>query len=315
MSFAVKFLKILSAGVLSGAFVCGSALAQSYSYEPLSEPGASYAVGYGVNQTGQIVGAVVPGQTDALDTFIENKGEFQTIVYPVSYGTAQPDGINRSETVVGWWQNLSTSPATFMSFVSTVKGKKPRNFTSFVYPGATATFAGGINDSSEVVGSYVDAADVTHGFTYKITGGQFTSFDFPSATATVPSAISDSSQIVGYYEDNSGGVHGFRSSKGAMSTIDFPTAVGSTEVAAINTKGTVVGIYGQIRDGAPQGHGFVLSGGTYSTIDYPGADGTYLVGIDSSGNLLGYYYGTSCTPPRQEQDGHPCGFIAEIVKK
>ncbi len=40
------------------------------------------------------------------------------------------------------------------------------NYSTFDYPGATATYPNAISNSGEIVGDYVDSSNVTHGFSY-----------------------------------------------------------------------------------------------------------------------------------------------------
>jgi hypothetical protein len=313
MSFKARFLRIVLAVFLVEAFFARCALAQSYSFQPLSEPNAAYAIGYGINSVGEIVGTIATSPSNAFNTFVDNKGAFQTLDFPSSYSYAQATGINKSQLVVGWWEGSGGGGALFNSFVSTQSSKKPRSFVSFGYPSASATMANGVNDSSEVVGSFTDSSGLVHGFTYK--SQKFASMDYPDGVSTVANAINNSAEVVGYYEDSTGGLHGFTSVKGNMTSIDFPTSVGATEATGVNNSGVVVGIYGQFTGGMPQAQGFVLSKGTYSTIDYPGAMGTYLVGVNTSGNILGYYYGSSCSAPPLDVTDHPCGFTATPAGK
>ncbi len=79
--------------------------------------------------------------------------------------------------------------------------------TLVAFPGATFTEAWGINDSGEIVGNYVDAANVTHGFVDL--GGTFTSFDVPGANLTTITDINNSGQFVGWYTDSASGLFGF----------------------------------------------------------------------------------------------------------
>jgi PEP-CTERM motif len=77
-------------------------------------------------------------------------------------------------------------------------------FTSIDLPGATITFATGINNGGQIVGSYFDAT--YHGFLDS--GGRFTSINVPGATDTYLTGINNGGQIVGYYDDATG-FHGF----------------------------------------------------------------------------------------------------------
>jgi hypothetical protein len=53
-------------------------------------------------------------------------------------------------------------------------------FTLIDYPGATHTYAYGINDSGQIVGAYY-VGGLSHGFTWS--GGVYTSFDYPGAAS------------------------------------------------------------------------------------------------------------------------------------
>jgi probable HAF family extracellular repeat protein len=60
-------------------------------------------------------------------------------------------------------------------------------------PGASSTFASGINDAGQIVGSFSNSTG-THGFLD--IGGSFIQIDVPGASRTVASGINDAGQIV-----------------------------------------------------------------------------------------------------------------------
>jgi probable HAF family extracellular repeat protein len=154
------------------------------------------------------------------------------------------------------------------------------------------SFATGINSSGEIVGSYTDANQVTHG--YLLSGGQYTTLDDPNAGGTTTArGINDRGQIVGTYFGNLGtGLHGFVLDHGQYTTIDDPDAIpGSTQAGGINASGTIVGTY---LDHNVVVHGYVLSHGQCTTLDDPDAgtgvvQGTYALGINASGQIVGFY--------------------------
>ena len=78
-------------------------------------------------------------------------------------------------------------------------------YTPINYPGATGTYAYGINNSGQIVGAYSDASGNAHGF-LKV-GTAYTPIDYPRAFSKFPYGINDSGQIVGTYYG--GGGHGF----------------------------------------------------------------------------------------------------------
>src|SRR5262249_44973624 len=57
------------------------------------------------------------------------------------------------------------------------------------------TYAAGINDLGQIVGSYADAADVPHGFL--LSGGSYTTPDVPRGAPTHAPGVNDTGQIVG----------------------------------------------------------------------------------------------------------------------
>src|ERR1700674_3559593 len=67
-------------------------------------------------------------------------------------------------------------------------------YTQIDYPGASWTYAEGIDSAGDIVGYYVDTVG-EHGFL--LSGGGYTSIDYPGAKYTVASGINDNGQVVG----------------------------------------------------------------------------------------------------------------------
>jgi probable HAF family extracellular repeat protein len=82
-------------------------------------------------------------------------------------------------------------------------------FTTLNAPGASqGTYAAGINDAGQIVGSFEDSAGISHGFLSS--GGKFTTLNAPGAShGTYAAGINDAGQIVGYFQDSTYGYHGF----------------------------------------------------------------------------------------------------------
>ena len=77
-------------------------------------------------------------------------------------------GVNDQGTVVGWYQQ-SSPPYDFYAFAL-----KNGKYLSFKYPGASGTFAIGINGSGQIVGEYTSDFSTYHGFvTSPITAADF----------------------------------------------------------------------------------------------------------------------------------------------
>src|SRR5262249_22991095 len=105
------------------------------------------------------------------------------------------------------------------------------SFTTIDVPGATATQAFGINESGQIVGTYV-AGPIGHSFL--LSEGIFTTIEVPGATSITATGINDSGQIVGFYQDPTGVAHGFLLSQGIFTTIDAPHLSTGTLASGIN---------------------------------------------------------------------------------
>jgi hypothetical protein len=143
----------------------------------------------------------------------------------------------------------------------------PINFTISLIsvPGSTSTRAIGINNYSQIVGSYTDSSGNAHGFLD--TNGSFTTLDFPGSTFTDPTGINNIGQIVGFY---SGGA--FLYQNGSFSNLPIPADVnwsGGISKVAINDLGQIVST-------ASNGHGFLYSGGQ---LTFPPLTGNFSVGF------------------------------------
>jgi uncharacterized membrane protein len=145
------------------------------------------------------------------------------------------------------------------------------------FPGTQATLVFGINPAGDLVGTFLDAANKTHGFLRH--GGTITTIDVTGATLTICRGINSNGDIVGRFD-----THGFlRKADGTVETIDFPGAT-STVAAAINPQGDIVGRF--VIGGVV--HGFLrVAGGQPVNIDVPGATSTDPTGISPSGEIVG----------------------------
>jgi len=76
------------------------------------------------------------------------------------------------------------------------KAENP-TYMSIDFPGAVATLAVDINDAEQIVGRYIDAAGINHG--YLLNNGIFTPITFPGAAFTRAIGINHGGDIVGSY--------------------------------------------------------------------------------------------------------------------
>jgi predicted membrane protein len=191
---------------------------------------------------------------------------------------------------------------------------------TFDAPGAgtgpgQGTTPNGIDSRGAIVGWYLDAGNVNHGFV-RDPDGTITTIDVPGAgtgdnQGTVAEAMNASGAITGMYFDANCLYHGFlRDPDGGITTFDVPGAatVGGicttgtvwlvmqgTAAGNINAAGTITGIY---TDPSGVGHVFLRDpDGTFTTFDAPGAgtgavQGTWsstFYGLNPAGAISGWY--------------------------
>jgi uncharacterized membrane protein len=151
--------------------------------------------------------------------------------------------------------------------------------------GIKGTSSIGINATGVVLGYYLDANSVAHGYLLK--QGLFEAIDHPLGTnGTYPRGVNDTGAVVGNY-DATNGTHGFILQNGTYTTLDYPFA-SSTTAYSICSSGEVVGMY---FDGSVD-HGFRFKDGVFTTIDNPlgavpdcGFNAAY--GVNASGAVVG----------------------------
>jgi uncharacterized membrane protein len=179
--------------------------------------------------------------------------------------------------------------ALVISVASQAMAQPSYLYTTFDVPGATDTFALGINDSGLIVGYYLldtgGPVSEVHGFMLD-DQGNYTTLDAPGAALTVAIGINASGQIVGAYGYADLTDHGFLlDDQGSYTTLDAPGSTYS-EAYGINASGQIVGYY---LDVAFNRHGFLLDSGSYTTLDVPGTNLTEAFGINASGQIVGIH--------------------------
>ena len=193
-------------------------------------------------------------------------------------GDVFPSGINKSDTVVGSFQDLSSPVLTNSGFQWSGGTGQLYN-----YPGASQTGLGAINDAGLILGSYTNSNGQEFGFFLK--NGQTKSFSVAGSYDTFPSGLNNHGAVVGSYDTFAGGPNvGFEMNGSTITTIQYPGAV-STYPLAINDEGAIVGYY---YDGTTE-HGFLDYQNTYSKLEPAGATSSYAFGINNGGEIVGEY--------------------------
>src|SRR5262249_17272140 len=105
-------------------------------------------------------------------------------------------------------KRLFSSLAALGLILSPGWAKADYDFTTIDPPGATQTWANGINDAGQIVGTYRDADNHAHGFLLDV-DGSYTTIDVPGATQTWANGINDAGQMVGWYSYADNHAHGF----------------------------------------------------------------------------------------------------------
>lgn len=279
--------------------ITSKSLAGGPTFTTIDFPGAPFTLALDINHSGQIVGEYF-STLGIRHGFLLSNGTFTTIDFPGATFT-RAIGINRYGDIVGDYILNASGSSNQHGFL--LQGGV---FTSISFPNADNTIAEGINKNGDIVGWYVDPKG-THGFLLR--GGVFTSVDFPGADAfTQAWKINDGGEIAGRYEGGDSKFHVFTLSNGSFSSVpDFPGALQVapgvfTEDGGLNNVGDIVSTYcdsnpctgfGTLLNGEGHVHGFLLSGGVFTTIDFPGAVSTHPLGVNDSGDIVGFYFDTS----------------------
>jgi probable HAF family extracellular repeat protein len=183
-------------------------------------------------------------------------------------------------------------------------------YTTFNFPDDIATEPFAINDSGQIVGDYFSGIMFAGGFVY--TDGVFDRlFPNPLSPFLRPRGINNVGQIVGGYVDNLGHAHAFLDTNGTFTTFDFFSAalqpIGINDAGQIASGGTLytngvlkplpfnatgINDAGQIvgqRTDVGVSHGILDTNDVITTIDVPGSFSTVAMGINTIGQIVGYY--------------------------
>lgn len=133
----------------------------------------------------------------------------------------------------------------------------------------------GINPAGAIIGFYVDASSVQHGFV-RAPNGIITEFDPTGSIFTDPNGIDQTGAITGFYFDANFVGHGFlRTPDGTITSFDAPGAdhtpgsFNGTFGVGLTPSGEIEGVFVDVNGVL---HGFMRSNqGTFSTYDAPGA--------------------------------------------
>jgi uncharacterized membrane protein len=281
-----------------------SVFSQDYKFTSLDFPGATLTTGRGINDHGDIVGAYrVNPPRHAL---LIHKGQYIPILPDTILGTdySEATNINDRGDITGQMIDDNGFAHGFLV--------KDGQLAILDVPGASETFALGINDSGLVAG-YWDLLDpngnylAIYGFTWKDGGFIDTQINFPGAAGSGLFGVNARGDLSGVWlPDPNGEVeHGFLCPQsGECLSYDAPVpGTFLTQGDEINAEGQIVGIY--VGTDFVE-HSFLKDGTNFTTLDFPGSTGTGAYGVNSAGQIVGKYFAA---------DGSTHGFLAQPVKE
>jgi probable HAF family extracellular repeat protein/T5SS/PEP-CTERM-associated repeat protein len=290
------------------AFVCPGNTSARAGNPPaiynLGDLGGSYSVGYGVNDSGQVVGWSYTSsyaQHAFLYTGTPGSGGKMMDLGTLGGRDSMAFGINASGTVVG--ESYIPDGVPFgpydvyhaFEYIGT-PGTGGAMLDLGTLGGGLST-ARGINASGQVVGRAESSPlNADSAFLYTGTpgaGGTMTdlgTLGLPSASA---SAINRSGQVVGW-SDVANGSHAFLytpSPAGGGTMADLGSLGGDGGASAINDNGLVAGTSGNAGNAAR--HAFLYtgtpgSGGKMTDLGTLGGTESFALGINSTGQVVGY---------------------------
>ena len=264
-------------------FAFAASASAQFTLTSIDFPGGTLTTARGINNHGDIVGSyrVVPPR----HALLVRGGNFILLAPTTMLGTNFSEAFKSNDRgdVVGEFIGDDGFVHGFLLSQGMV--------TTLDFPGASDTYAYGINESGTIVGQWdlLDAFGnilIVHGFTWS--NGTFAQFDFPGAGDTYLLGINARGDLVGGWDTGvtSPLEHSFACSKGQCFSFDFPGAP-LTQADDINALGQIVGTY--IDAGGAQ-HAFLADGANFTSFDFPGAVTTAAWGINSAGQIVGTYF-------------------------
>lgn len=160
----------------------------------------------------------------------------------------------------------------------------------------------GVNNQDLAVGFYVDSSGNSHGYLYDIKTNKYISLPrpIPGVTSVTATGINDPDSVTGFFTNSKGKTVGFlvRKTSPHLFVLNVPGSKATTPFG-VNKFGVVVGVYTK----GSSSFGFTWSRRNgFQTINDPhGVGNTFVNGINSAGDLVGFFVGNG---------GNTNGFLA-----
>jgi hypothetical protein len=162
----------------------------------------------GINDSGIAVGFYTDGNGVNHGFEVNQATSVFTPVAAKRGTNVTASGINKDGDVTGF---LTAGNGQVVGFLI-----KNGTFSEFLFPNAVSTTPFGINANDEIVGSYTDTNNLTHGFTLTnpLTNAHFAKIDDPNGIGTtIVNGVNDLGALVGFYVDGAGNTDGFIAKK------------------------------------------------------------------------------------------------------
>jgi uncharacterized membrane protein len=288
----------LSCTLATLALLVAPCLAQ-YKFTQVDFPGAAQTNLIAINDLRQYVGASIDGDVNQTQHAIFFDGKTLSRLDPngvVGTNFSFALSLNLRGDIVGGYFDGAGNAHGFLY--------NDGNVTTIDFPGASGTFAFGINDRREIIGVYADAAG-QHAFSLR--KGVFKNTDLPGGVSTTPFSINDFSEVVGQFATvaNSPAGHGYLELKnGKFTTYDAPQAPpNSTFFISINNLNQILGTWLDTNVPA-RNHNFLLTDGKHRAFNLPKSFGATQVSaqtLNDEGDIVGFF---------SDAQGVQHGFIA-----
>lgn len=277
------FMLALAAAVLSLVSMAAAETALQYRYKDVNAPGAVETDTYAINNSNVIAGDYVDAnfQQHAMllkGTNLTSVDKSDCDPTPGTTGI-QFFGINTAGDAVGWCTNTNGVVIAFKYHAGT------GNVTNIKITGAQYVAAYGINDNGAIVGSYIDANGVQHGFFKK--GTNFKTLDPPGVVGgAVAFGINNNNAITAYGFNSNGTYVSFITKDKGQTYKEFHApdegSIG-TAIHHINNNYDVTATYFDVNNNR---HGLVRHNGKYFVLDDPNDVNISTRGVGINDNLL-----------------------------
>lgn len=271
----------------------------------LSVPGSTFTQALGVNNSGQVVGfyndtaGVAHGFSYAVAT-----GTYTTIDEPNATNTTV-NGVNDQGDLAGFYTDANGNTNGFFAVPPAAATKF--GFATFNVTNDTFTQLLGINDAGEVVGFH--GMTVASGFNFQLptTAGATATINtenFPNAAQTMVTSVANNGSTGGIYVDTAGTTHGFVNIGGTFTTVDAPKTA-FNQILGLNNAGQQVGYSSVIPAGNVQQLAYIhQANGMFNYLTLPTNVNSQAVGIDESGEVVGFFQPTATTSSGFYQDAN-----------